>query len=421
MNLPDLIHQIGRQSRVASRALGNLTTETKNAILHAMADELLACTDLIVAENAQDVAAAEAAGLTRASIDRLHLDPERVAAIAAGIRQVVTLPDPVNETLRAWTRPNGLQISKIRKPIGVIGIIYESRPNVTSDAAVLCIKTGNATILRGGSESLRSNLAIADALQTGGARAGLPAHAIQLIPVTDRDAVRLMCQMDDCIDVIVPRGGHGLIEAVVTHARMPVIKHYDGVCHVYVDEKADLAMAESIVLNAKTQRPGVCNALETLLLHEKIATEFLTRATPSLAAANVELRAEGDTYQQLITNNYPLLAEVENYTTEYLDLILAVKILPSLAAAIDHVNLYGSHHSDAIVTTDDAAAERFLNEVDSATVYHNASTRFTDGEEFGFGAEIGISTDKLHARGPMALEELTTYRYLIRGTGQIRT
>ncbi|MGC1481064.1 MAG: glutamate-5-semialdehyde dehydrogenase, partial [Chthoniobacterales bacterium] len=372
------------------------------------------------AENAQDVANAEAAGLTRSSVDRLRLDPDRVAAIAAGIRQVATLPDPVNETLRDWTRPNGLRITKIRKPIGVIGIIYESRPNVTSDAAVLCIKTGNAVILRGGSESLRSNLAIADALQTGGARAGLPDHAVQLIPVTDRDAVRLMCQMDDCIDVIVPRGGHGLIETVVTHARMPVIKHYDGVCHVYVDEHADLAMAESIVLNAKTHRPGVCNALETLLLHEKIAEDFLRQATPALATAQVELRAEGETFTQLSTLNYQPLAAAENWSTEYLDLILAVKTVPSLDAAIDHVNLHGSHHSDAIVTTDESAADRFLNEVDSATIYHNASTRFTDGEEFGFGAEIGISTDKLHARGPMALEELTTYRYQIRGAGQIK-
>ncbi len=420
MNLPDLIHQIGRQARVASRSLATLPTDTKNAILHAMADELVARTDLVIAENAQDVANAEAAELTRASIDRLRLDPDRVAAIAAGIRQVATLPDPVNETMRAWTRPNGLQISKVRKPIGVIGIIYESRPNVTSDAAVLCMKTGNATILRGGRESLRSNLAIADALQTGGARAGLPDHAIQLIPVVDREAVQLLCQMDDCIDVIVPRGGHGLIEAVVTHARMPVIKHYDGVCHVYVDEMADLAMAERIVINSKTQRPGVCNALETLLLHEAIAEKFLTQAGPALSAADVELRAEGETYAQLKTLNYELLGTAENYTTEYLDLILAVKIVASLDTAIDHVNLHGSHHSDAIITTDAANAERFLNEVDSATIYHNASTRFTDGEEFGFGAEIGISTDKLHARGPMALEELTTYRYLIRGTGQIK-
>ncbi|MGC1480102.1 MAG: glutamate-5-semialdehyde dehydrogenase [Chthoniobacterales bacterium] len=420
MNLPDLIHQIGRQARVASRSLATLPTDTKNAILHAMADELVARTDLVIAENAQDVANAEAAELTRASIDRLRLDPDRVAAIAAGIRQVATLPDPVNETMRAWTRQNGLQISKVRKPIGVIGIIYESRPNVTSDAAVLCMKTGNATILRGGRESLRSNLAIADALQTGGARAGLPDHAIQLIPVVDREAVQLLCQMDDCIDVIVPRGGHGLIEAVVTHARMPVIKHYDGVCHVYVDEMADLAMAERIVINSKTQRPGVCNALETLLLHEAIAEKFLTQAGPALSAADVELRAEGETYAQLKTLNYELLGTAENYTTEYLDLILAVKIVASLDTAIDHVNLHGSHHSDAIITTDAANAERFLNEVDSATIYHNASTRFTDGEEFGFGAEIGISTDKLHARGPMALEELTTYRYLIRGTGQIK-
>jgi glutamate-5-semialdehyde dehydrogenase len=310
----------------------------------------------------------------------------------------------------------------VRKPIGVIGIIYESRPNVTSDAAVLCIKTGNAVILRGGSESLRSNLAIAGALQAGGARAGLPRDAIQLVPVTDREAVKVMAGMDDCIDVLVPRGGKSLIEAVVASARMPVIKHYDGVCHIYVDAAADVAMAVSILINAKCQRPGVCNSAECVIVHRDIAADFFAAAAPELAAHGVELRADEDAYARLAALDYPSLrhASEEDYRTEYLALILSVKVVPDLGAAIDHIERHGSHHSDAIVTRDESSAERFLNEVDSATVYWNASTRFTDGGEFGFGAEIGISTDKLHARGPMALPELTTYRYLIRGEGQIR-
>jgi glutamate-5-semialdehyde dehydrogenase len=342
--------------------------------------------------------------------------------MAEGVRHVADLPDPVNEVLANWTRPNGIRISKVRKPIGVIGIIYESRPNVTSDAAVLCIKTGNAVILRGGSESLHSNLAIAEAMQAGGSSAGLPEDAVQLIPVTDRDAVRMMAQMDDCIDVLVPRGGKSLIEAVVSNARMPVIKHYDGVCHIYVDAAADVEMATRILINAKCQRPGVCNSAECLLVHRDIAETFFQVAAPQLAAQGVELRVDEESFHQLATINYqPLVrATDEDYRTEYLALILSVRVVPDLGTAIDHVERYGSHHSDAVVTEDATAAERFLNEVDSATVYWNASTRFTDGGEFGFGAEIGISTDKLHARGPMALPELTTYRYLIRGEGQIR-
>jgi glutamate-5-semialdehyde dehydrogenase len=422
MSLPDLIRDIGRRAREASRPVSNLATETKNAILVAMADELLAREAAILEANAADVAGAADHGLAPAAIDRLTLTPERLRKIAADIRHVAGLPDPVNEVLAEWTRPNGIRISKVRKPIGTIGIIYESRPNVTADAAVLCIKTGNAVILRGGSESLRSNLAIGEALQAGGARAGLPADAIQLVPVTDREAVKLLAQMDEFLDVIVPRGGKSLIEAVVSSARMPVIKHYDGVCHIYVDAAADVQMATDILINAKCQRPGVCNSAECVLVHRDIASAFFAVAAPALAAHHVELRADEESFSQLSTLHYQPLraAEPQDYRTEYLALILSVKIVPDLAAAIDHIEHHGSHHSDAIITADEATAERFLNQVDSATVYWNASTRFTDGGEFGFGAEIGISTDKLHARGPMALPELTTYRYLIRGEGQIR-
>jgi glutamate-5-semialdehyde dehydrogenase len=421
-DLQTLIRDIGQRAREASRPLSNLGTETKNAILRAMADELLAREAAILEANAADVAGACERGLASAALDRLTLTPERLRKIASDVRHVADLPDPVNEVLAEWTRPNGIRISKVRKPIGVIGIIYESRPNVTCDAAVLCIKTGNAVILRGGSESLRSNLAIAEALQAGGARAGLPADAVQLVPVTDREAVKLLAQADEFLDVIVPRGGKSLIEAVVSSARMPVIKHYDGVCHLYVDAAADVEMAARILINGKCQRPGVCNALECVLIHRDIVEKFLAAAAPELAAHDVELRADERAFSQLSTLNYPLLraAEPEDFRTEYLALILSVKIVPDLAAAIDHIERHGSHHSDAIVTADETAAEKFLNEVDSATVYWNASTRFTDGGEFGFGAEIGISTDKLHARGPMALPELTTYRYLIRGEGQIR-
>lgn len=422
MQLSELLPEIGRRARRASRSLSILSTDTKNAILRAMADELLAREAAILEANAQDLAGAEQRGLNAAAIDRLRLNSARLRAMAEGVRRVAELDDPVNEVLDEWMRPNGIRISKVRKPIGVIGIIYESRPNVTSDAAVLCIKTGNAVILRGGSESLRSNLAIAEALQAGGAREGLPEDSIQLIPVTDREAVKLMAQMDDCIDLLVPRGGKSLIETVVTHARMPVIKHYDGICHLYVDAAADVQMAASILINGKCQRPGVCNALETLLVHQDVAKEFFAAAVPLLVSHKVELRADEASFAALSALEYPhvVRATEEDFRTEHLALILNVAVVPDIAAAIDHIERLGSHHSDVIVTRDEAAAERFLNEVDSATVYWNASSRFTDGGEFGFGAEIGISTDKLHARGPMALPELTSYRYLIRGTGQIR-
>ena len=422
MDLRERILDFGRRARQAARVLARLESAQKNAALRAMADEIVASAASILEANAKDLTAARERALPDAMIDRLTLNQARLEKIAEGIRQVAGLPDPVGEVLRSWTQPNGIEISKVRVPIGVIGIIYESRPNVTSDAAVLCTKTGNATILRGGSESIHSNIAMAEALQRGAAASDLPADSILLIPETDRAAVRHMAEMDRYIDLIIPRGGHALIEAVVSHARMPVIKHADGVCIIYVDREADLEMAAEIVVNAKTQRPGVCNAAETVLLHRAIAAPFLEKLAPRLAEKSVELRADETAYAQLSTLAYPRLqpAIEADWTTEYLDYILALRVVDSPNDAIEHIERYGSHHSDCIVTRDEELAERFLREIDSATVYWNASTRFTDGSEFGFGAEIGISTDKLHARGPMGLEELTTYKYLIRGTGQVR-
>ena len=422
MTLEQEIYTIGRRAREASRSLARLAASQKNKILIAMADELVVRSPEILAANAEDTEAAEKNGLTKAAIDRLRLTPDRISGMADGIRQVAALDDPVGEILRDWTRPNDIHIQKIRTPIGVIGIIYESRPNVTADAAVLCLKTGNAVILRGGSEALASNLAIAKALQAGGFQAGLPDFSVQLIPTKDRGAVKIMAAMDQFMDVIIPRGGHSLIEAVVSAARMPVIKHYDGICHVFVDREADLQMALDIVINAKCQRPGVCNALETLLVHRDIAQDFLQLAAPALDASRVELVTDPEAFKILSNLHYKPLREADDSTwrTEWLDLILSVRVVNDLAAAIDHIETFGSHHSDAIITRNPTTAETFLASVDSATVYWNASTRFTDGGEFGFGAEIGISTDKLHARGPMGLEELTTYKYLIRGEGQIR-
>ncbi|HEY5894514.1 MAG TPA: glutamate-5-semialdehyde dehydrogenase [Chthoniobacterales bacterium] len=419
MTLEQIIHSLGQRAKDASRELARASTSQKNAALLAMADAVAANEAAILEANADDIAAAEGNKLSAAMIDRLRLDDKRIASIEQGIRDVVALDDPVGAILSEWTRPNGLKIRKVRVPIGVIGIIYESRPNVTSDAAILCLKTGNATILRGGSEAIHSNTAIATALQSGLTAAGLPADSILLVPKTDRDGVRILAQMNQFIDVIVPRGGKGLIQAVTSHARMPVIKHYDGICHVYVDAAADVEMAKSIVINAKCQRPGVCNAAETILVHKSIAEDFLKKTGPVLLEHKVELR--GDAATQTILGDAIKPATEEDWTTEYLDLILAVRVVENLDEAIDHIEKYGSHHSDTIVTGDEGAATEFLNRVDSAAVFWNASTRFNDGGEFGFGAEIGISTDKLHARGPMALEELTTYKYQVFGTGQIRT
>jgi glutamate-5-semialdehyde dehydrogenase len=412
------ILDMGRRARGAAHELVKLSSAGKNTILLAMADEIESRQTEILEANAKDLSAAHEKGLTKAMIDRLTLDPKRLQAVADAVREVAALPDPVGEVLSEWTRPNGLHITKKRVPIGVIGIIFESRPNVTSDAASLCFKTGNATLLRGGSEAIHSNVALAAALQAGGERAGLPKDSVQLIPFTDRSSVEHMAKMDQYLDLIIPRGGKGLIEKVVATARMPVIKHYDGVCHVYVAPDADQDMAVKIIVNSKTQKPGVCNALETVLVHQDIASAFYPKLAAALREVHVEMRGDAASLAHLGSDAKP--ATEEDWSTEYLDLILSIKTVTSLDEAITHINRYGSHHTDSIVTRNRADAERFQHEVDSAVVLHNASTRFNDGGEFGFGAEIGISTDKLHARGPMGLAELCSYKYIVDGEGQIR-
>ena len=409
------LEQMGSMAKAAARKLAVAAPEDKNRWLTAMADAVDADAELIMRANQTDMENAKAAGLSPAMLDRLRLDEKRIKGISDGLRHVVTLPDPVGRRLDSIRRPNGLDIEKVSVPIGVIAIIYEARPNVTVDATGLCLKAGNAVILRGGSEAIHSNLALAKSISDAGVKAGMPEGTIQMIPWTGHDAVSLMLKMNQYIDLVIPRGGERLIRAVVEQATMPVIKHYKGVCHIFVDADCDLDRACDIIENAKCQRPGVCNALETLLIHKDI----LNRFAPMLAKrqANVEFHAD-DAFRALVPQALP--ATEDDWYREYLDLKLAVRTVGSLDEAIAHINQYGSGHSDCILTTDDAHAEQFLNEVDSATVYANASTRFTDGGEFGFGAEIGISTDKLHARGPMGLVELTSYKYKVRGSGQIR-
>ncbi len=413
-NIQETIYQMGRQARAAAHQLAQLTTEEKNVILRAMANAIRRNASALIEANRLDLANGSEKGLSTAMLDRLMLDAHRIETMAAGIDQVATLPDPVGQILESWEQPNGIRIEQVRVPIGTIGIIYESRPNVTADAAVLCFKTGNATILRGGSEAIHSNRAIAAAL----AEAGAPEHSIQLIPFTDRESVAVLAGMDQWLDLIIPRGGKGLIETVVSLARMPVIKHYDGICHLFTDVDADQEMAVSLTVNAKTHKPGVCNALETLLVHRDVAATFLPKVAAALEARGVELRGCEKTCAILTNINS---ASEEDWRTEYLDLILAIKVVDSFEDAVVHINHYGSHHTDVIVTRNEFTAERFLRVIDSACVFHNVSTRFADGGEFGFGAEIGISTDKLHARGPMGLRELTSYQYRVRGDGQIRT
>ena len=416
-SLHDAIRQMGERAVTASRALATLSTRKKNLILEAMADALDANRARILAANARDMAAGRDAGLADAMLDRLHLNDARLDGVINAVRSLVGLRDPVGREIARWTRPNGLLIRKMRVPLGVIGIIYESRPNVTVDAAALCFKASNAVILRGGREALQTNIALADALQRGGATKGLPPDSIQLISVTDHDAVRELVQLEGLVDLVIPRGGERLIRTVAEQARVPVIKHYKGVCHVYVDKAADPDMALSIIENAKCSRPGVCNALEKVLVHRDIAPAFLPLLAERLRARRVELRGD-EAARAAVPDLLP--ATDEDWDAEYLDLVLAIKVVDDVQAAIDHINCHGSHHSDSIVTADTKARDQFLQQVDSACVYVNASTRFTDGGEFGLGAEIGISTDKLHARGPMALEELTTYKYLVTGNGQIR-
>ena len=404
---------LAERSRDASRALAKLDAETKNSLLRAMADGIEKSTDRIQSANAKDIEAGKKAGLSSAMLDRLTLTDKRISEMAKGVREVAALPDPVGKTISEWTRPNGIRIQKVRVPIGVILIIYESRPNVTADAGCLCFKTGNAVILRGGSEAIHSNLAIADAMNVP----GLPANSITVVPTTDRAAIDELLQLDDLINLCIPRGGEGLIRAVAEKSRIPVIKHYKGVCHVYVDRDADFDMAEKIVVNAKCQRPGVCNAIETLLIDQKIADQFLPRVARVLAEKKVELRGDERT-RQLVPSAKP--ATEDDWYAEYLELILAVRVINGVDEAVDHITKYGSAHSDAIVTGNKATAEKFLREVDSSSVFWNASTRLADGGQYGFGAEIGISTDKLHARGPMGLEELTSYKFVVVGDGQLR-
>ncbi len=409
--------ETARRARKAAQALANASTRDKDRALSLLAERLRGRSNYVLERNREDVERARASGLANALIDRLTLTDDRIEAMATGLEEIVKLADPVGEAVRMWRRPNGLRIGKIRVPIGVIGFIYESRPNVTVDAAGLCLKSGNAIVLRGGSEAIASNSAIADVIAATLGESNLPADSVQLLRVTDRLAVNLMLKLDQYIDLIIPRGGKPLIKLVVENSTIPVIMHFEGICHTYVDEFADLDMAERICMNAKVQRPGVCNAMETLLVHSRVAAEFLPRMWKKYSEAGVEIRGCEKTRMVL---DKALPATEEDWGTEYLDLILSVKVVESVDEAIEHIARYGSAHSDAIVTDNYSRAQRFLAEVDSSAVFVNASTRFNDGFEFGLGAEIGISTNRLHCRGPMGLEELTTTKYIVYGDGQVR-
>ena len=411
------VTEIARTAKKASRALALAPTAVRDAALRAAAQALRADEATILEANAKDLAAAQAKGLTDAMTDRLRLDHARLEDIAVACEAVAKLPDPVGEVTEDWTRPNGLRIIRRRVPIGLVAIIFESRPNVTVDAAALCLKSGNGCVLRGGSEAIHTNIALSKSFATGLRAAGLPAEAVTLLPFTDREAVPALGSLRGIVDIIVPRGGPGLIEAVVNSAKVPVIKHDAGICHVYVHAQADLAMAEQIVLNAKCQRPSACNALETLLVDAAVAEKFLPQMAAALAAKQTEVRACAQS-QRLMPG--AKAATEQDFRTEHLGLILNVKVVAGLAEAVTHIEDYGSHHSDAIITADESAARSFLAQIDSACVYWNASTRFTDGGEFGFGAEVGISTDRLHARGPMGIRELTTWKFEIVGQGQVR-
>ena len=409
--------ELGQNARRASRVIARATTAVKNAALLATVDAIEAASETLVAANELDLQAARDNGLDDAMLDRLALTPSRLQAMVEGLRQVAALPDPVGAIRDMKFLPSGIQVGKMRVPLGVIGIIYESRPNVTVEAASLCLKSGNACILRGGSESIHSNRAIAECLRVGLAAAGLPNEIVQVVETTDRAAVGALITMSDYVDVIVPRGGKGLIERISKDARVPVIKHLDGICHVYVDDRADLDKAEAIAINSKTHRYGVCNAMETLLVHEAVAAEFLPRVAAIYAAKGVELRGCPATCELLPD---ALAATEEDWSTEYLAPILSIKVVAGMDAAMEHINTYSSQHTDAMVSEDFTRARRFLAEVDSSSVMINASTRFADGFEYGLGAEIGISTDKIHARGPVGLDGLTSEKYVVFGDGHIR-
>ena len=410
------VADLADRAKVASRSLARLSTKKKNALLLAVAEQLEAREKEILQANRGDVQTAKEAGLSGALLDRLELNPKRFAEMVEGVRKVAALSDPVGEVLRKWKQPNGLEISKIRVPLGLIGIIYESRPNVTVDSAVLCLKTGNATLLRGGREAKASNRALASALNEAALKQGLPAEIVALVENEGRESIPEMCRLEGVLDLLIPRGGPGLIQTVLEHARVPVIQHADGVCHIFVHSAADPAMAEAITINAKCQRPATCNAAETLLVDRQGAEKILPRLVKALRAQGVKLF--GDEAASKATGEK--LVAPESWRKEYLDLTMAIRVVDGVEGALEHLEKYGSHHSDAIVTEDREAAAEFLQGVDSAAVYWNASTRFTDGAEFGFGAEIGISTGKIHARGPMGLEELTSYKYMVTGRGQLR-
>lgn len=413
-----VMQQVGRRARAAARKVALSPTEQRNAALIAMADALRARSARILAANAQDLADGRAAGLSASFMDRLALDEKRLAAIAEAVAEVAVLPDPLGRVLAEWTRPNGLRFERVATPLGVIAVIFESRPNVTADAGALCLKSGNAAILRAGSDSFRSSTEIAAAMREGLEAAGLPGDAVQLAPTRDRAAVgEILTGLDGNVDVVVPRGGKSLVARVQSEARVPVFAHLDGNCHVYVDAKADLAMAREILLNAKLRRTGVCGAAETLLVDQTCAATHLAPLVRALLDAGCAVR--GDAAVRAVDPRVTPASE-EDWATEYLDTIIAAKVVPGLDAAIDHIERYGSHHTDAIVTADEAAAARFLAEVDSAIVIHNASTQFADGGEFGFGAEIGIATGRMHARGPVGVEQLCSFKYRVHGAGQTR-
>ncbi len=417
MDIKQFVTDKAKKAKAASRALANLSTEIKNTALFKMAAGIEKEADRLTAENRKDLEAGEQKGLSKAMLDRLKLTPERIKAMADGLREVAGLPDPVGEVLRMWRRPNGMQVGRMRVPIGLIGIIYESRPNVTADSAALCIKSGNAVLLRGGSEAVRSNTAIAEVLNRAGAEAGVPDGAVSFIENPDRACVLEMLKASHSVDLIIPRGGEGLIRFVSENSTIPVIKHDKGVCHVYVDDKADRAMAEDICFNAKVQRPGTCNAMEAMLVHRELAKDFLPKMIRRFTDAKVEIRGCSRTLQAVpgVT-----AATEEDWDREYNDLVLNVKVVDSMEDAMAHIAAHGSQHSEAIVTTDYGKALRFLREVDASAVFINASTRLNDGFEFGLGAEIGISTTRIHARGPMGLEELTSTKFIVFGNGQIR-
>ncbi|PAB59006.1 glutamate-5-semialdehyde dehydrogenase [Anaeromicrobium sediminis] len=417
MDIKNYVLSIGEIAKKASRNMINIDTITKNEALIKMAESLIENKEYILNENKKDMENGEAKGFTKALLDRLLLTEDRLNAMAGGLKQVAALDDPIGEVVSMIKRPNNLRIGKMRVPLGVVGIIYEARPNVTVDAAGLCIKSGNVAILRGGKEAINSNMALVKVISKAATEAGLPEGCINLIEITDREAANEMMKLNGYIDVLIPRGGAGLIQAVVKNASVPVIETGVGNCHIYVDESADRERAIDIIINAKTQRPAVCNALETLLVHEKVANEFLPKLQDKLEELNVEIRGCEKTNN--ILKNI-VLAKEEDWSTEYLDLILAIRVVNNMDEALEHIHVYGTKHSESILTNDYNNSQRFLQEVDAAAVYVNASTRFTDGEEFGFGAEIGISTQKLHARGPMGLKELTTFKYTIYGEGQIR-